>query len=116
MKRMYELMEQIIKFRKERDWEQFHNPKDLAISLSLEASELLEIFQWKNVAEMNFEEGSETKLMIEEELADILNYILLISHDLNIDLGDALARKIEKNNLKYPVQKSKGVATKYNKL
>ena len=110
------IINKLVEFRKEREWEQFHNPKDLAISLNLEASELLEIFQWKNVTEMDFQEGTDNRQRITEELADIMNYVLLISHDLNIDIEEAALMKITKNAEKYPVEKSKGVATKYDKL
>lgn len=109
---MKQLMDQIIQFRKERDWEKFHNPKDLAISISLEASELLENFQWKNSEESiqkNF-------LNIKEELADILIYTLYLSHDLKIDVNEAILEKLEKNKQKYPVEKAYGLNKKYNEL
>ena len=116
MNSLKNIIHKLVEFRKERDWEQFHNPKDLAISLNLEASELLEIFQWKTVTEMDFKEGSEDKERIREELADIMNYVLLISHDLNINIEEAALSKINKNAEKYPIEKSKGIATKYNRL
>lgn len=109
------LTEKIIAYRDARDWKQFHNPKDLALSLVLEASEVLEHFQWKSKEEI--EEYIRTnKDDIGEELADSLYWVLLMSHDLEIDIADALDRKIEKNNKKYPVEKAKGKHTKYNKL
>lgn len=109
------LTAQIIEFRDARDWKQFHNPKDLAISLSLEASEVLEHFQWKSKEEMEkYVVGS--KQEIGEELADVLYWVLLMSHDLNIDILEALDKKVSKNEKKYPVEKAKGVHTKYNKL
>jgi len=109
------LTERIIAFRDARDWKQFHNPKDCAISLSLEASEVLEHFQWKSKEEME-KYVIEQKGEIGEELADVLYWVLLMSHDLNIDVLDALEKKITKNEEKYPVEKAKGKHTKYNKL
>jgi len=109
------LTERIIAFRDARDWKQFHNPKDCAISLSLEASEVLEHFQWKSKEEME-KYVIEQKGEIGEELADVLYWVLLMSHDLNINVLDALEKKIKKNEDKYPVEKAKGKHTKYNKL
>lgn len=115
MKDVDNLTKKIIEFRDRRDWKQFHNPKDLALSLVLEASEVMEHFQWKNHEEM--EKYIKThKNEIGEELADVLYWVLLMSHDLDIDILEALAKKVEKNDKKYPVEKSKGVHTKYNKL
>lgn len=109
------LTKRIIDFRNARDWKQFHNPKDVAISLSLEAAEVLEHFQWKSKEEI--EEYIKTnKKHIGEELADVLYWILLMSHDLGIDIRGALEKKLKKNELKYPVEKAKGKHTKYNKL
>lgn len=110
-----ELTEKLIMFRKERDWEKFHSPKDLAISLSLEASEVLEHFQWKS--EKEIEEYVKThKDEIGEELADVFNWVLLMSHDFGIDIATASAKKISKNEAKYPVEKVKGRYTKYTEL
>ncbi len=109
------LTEEITAFRDERDWQQFHNPKDCAISLSLEASEVLEHFQWKSKEEIE-EYIKEGKEEIGEELADVLSWVLLMSHDLGIDIADALTKKIEKNKAKYPVEKAKGRHTKYDRL
>ena len=115
MSDILDLTNEIKSFRDKRDWKQFHNPKDLALSLVLEATEVLEHFQWKNPKQV--EEYSKTnKDDIAEELADVFYWVLLLSSDLNIDLKKALENKIEKNDKKYPVSKSKGVATKYNKL
>lgn len=115
MKSLQDLVKKIIAFRDARDWKQFHNPKDMAISLSLEASEVLEHFQWKNATEV--EAYAKThKNEIAEEIADVLNWVLLMSHDLDIDILQALDKKIAKNESKYPVEKSKGKHTKYNKL
>lgn len=109
------LTERIIKFRDARDWKQFHNPKDLAISLVLESTEVLEHFQWKSKDEMD-EYVKKNKEEIADELADVFNYLLLIAHDLGIDLIEAEKKKIEKSEKKYPVEKAKGRHTKYNKL
>ncbi len=110
-----ELTKKIIDFRDERDWKQFHNPKDLAISLVLEAGEVMEHFQWKTKEEV--EEHIRThKEDIADELADVLHYLLTLSHDLDIDLVEAEENKIQKSALKYPIEKSRGKSTKYNKL
>ena len=110
-----DLMEKIIKFRDERDWKQFHNPKDMALSLVLEAGEVMEHFQWKNKEEI--EKYIKTnKEEIGEELADVLYWVLLMSYDLKIDVLDALDKKIRKNEKNYPIEKAKGKHTKYNKL
>ncbi len=115
MKSIEELTKKIIAFRDARDWKQFHNSKDVAISLCLEAAEVLEHFQWKSKEEI--EEYIKThKEHIGEELADVLYWILLMSNDLNVDILDTLDKKIDKNEMKYPVSKSKGKHTKYNKL
>lgn len=106
------LQNQIIKFRDKRDWAQFHNPKDTAISLSLEAAEVLEHFQWKSKEEIE-KYVKENKEHIEEELSDVLYWVLLISHDLDIDIVKALTKKMKKNEKKYPVEKAKGKHTKY---
>ena len=109
------LKKEVVSFRNKRNWKQFHNPKDLAISLSLEASELLEHFQWKSVSEME-DYVKSNKKEIAKELADVLYWVLLIQNDLKIDLIKAFNEKMIENNLKYPIKKSKGKHTKYNKL
>ncbi|TKH06155.1 nucleotide pyrophosphohydrolase [Peribacillus simplex] len=101
-----------MQFRDERNWRQFHNPKDLAISLNLEAAELLENFQWKNSEEAL----SKNKENIKDELADVLIYSLLLANDLELDVGEIIKNKLEKNKNKYPVEKAYGKKTKYNKL
>lgn len=116
MKRLDKLVKEIISFRDERDWGQFHNAKDLAVSLSIEASELLECFQWKNTQEVDEIVKSSDKESIEDEIADVAMYLLLLSHELNIDIEKAIANKIIKNGLKYPVSKAKGSSKKYTKL
>ncbi len=110
-----ELTQKIIDFRDARDWQQFHNPKDIALSLVLESSEVLEHFQWKNPDEID-QYVKDAKTKIGEELADVLYWVLLMSHDLDIDVAKALEDKIEKNESRYPVAKSKGRHTKYDKL
>jgi NTP pyrophosphatase (non-canonical NTP hydrolase) len=106
---------QILKFRDDRDWKQFHNPKDLSISIALEAAELLEYFQWKSPEEVK-ERVDKKKEEIGEEMADILNYLILLAHELDIDLIEATSKKIEKSDKKYPVEKSKGTHKKYTEL
>jgi dCTP diphosphatase len=109
------LTNKIINFCKARNWSQFHNPKDLAISLNLEASELLEHFQWKNGEELE-EYIKKNKKEIGKELSDVLYWVLLMSHKLDIDLEKAFLNKMKENAKKYPVKKAKGKATKYDKL
>ena len=109
---MNELMNRINQFRYDRDWRKFHNEKDLAISISLEASELLELFQWKNS-----EEVVESSLKeIKEELADVLIYSLMMADNLNLDVDDIIKNKLDLNERKYPVEKSRGSNKKYNEL
>lgn len=106
---MNDIINNIIAFRDERDWKQFHNPKDLAISLTLEASELLENFQWKSseqAVDANFNK-------IQDELADVLIYSMMLAHDLGIDVKAAILQKLEKNAEKYPIDKFKGTSRKY---
>ncbi len=115
MNELSDLTKKIVKFNKERDWKQFHSPKDLAISLSLEASEVLEHFQWKNKEEI--EEYIKThKEHIGEELADVFYWVLLMSHDLKIDIIKASEKKLKKNIEKYPIKKAKGKHLKYTEL
>lgn len=109
------LTDRIIKFRDARDWKQFHNPKDVALSLVLEATEVMEHFQWKSVGEME-KYIKENKTAIGEELADVLYWVLLMGHDLDIDVISALDRKMKINEVKYPVEKAKGKHTKYDRL
>lgn len=107
-----ELIQEVIEFRDAREWKQFHNPKDLAVSLSIEAAELLERFQWKSSEEAL----DEQREGIEEELADVLLYALIMAHDLEIDLLEALRSKIAQNSEKYPVDKARGRRAKYTEL
>ena len=107
-----ELQSKAIAFRNERDWGQFHNPKDLAISINLEAAELLECFQW-SAADL---EAADNKDAMIEELADVFNYCLLMADRLNIDIIQATSEKIDRNAAKYPADKARGNAKKYTEL
>ena len=107
-----ETIEQILKFRDDRNWKQFHNPKDLAISISLEAAELLEVFQWSG-SDIVCENKKEK---IKEELADVLNYCILMADVCGLDMDEIVQEKIRCNNEKYPVDKAKNSAKKYNEL
>jgi len=112
-----ELTEQLIKFRDDRDWRQFHSLKDLILSLNLEAAELLELSQWKPEADFEKEALSEpVQQRLKEECADVLLYLLLIAERTGIDLQQAAAEKIKANDVKYPVAKSHGRSTKYTQL
>lgn len=107
-----ETIERILKFRDDRDWKQFHNPKDLAISISLEAAELLEVFQWSGADTSN--ENKQDK--IKEELADVVNYCVLMADACGLDLDEIVREKISTNEKKYPVEKARGKSDKYDKL
>lgn len=109
------LIKIILKFRKARNWKQFHNPKDMSISLVLEATEVLEHFQWKKGDEIQ-EYIKSHKKEIGEELSDVLYWVLLLSHDLDIDIKKAFNRKMAISNRKYPVEKAKGSHKKYTEL
>lgn len=109
------IQQKIVAFRDARDWKQFHNPKDLALSLVLESAELMEHFQWKNQGEV-LDHIKKNKEDIEDELADVLYWVLLIAHDLDINLEEASNRKLQKNDEKYDVKKSKGNHKKYTEL
>jgi dCTP diphosphatase len=115
MKDIADITQRIVAFRDARDWKQFHNPKDLAISLALEAAEVLEHFQWKDAEEMQ-RYVAEHNDVVAEELADVLYWVLLMAHDLDIDLHDAVDKKMAQNEAKYPVEKAKGKHTKYTRL
>lgn len=108
MDSLIQLKNEISTFVKERDWDQFHSPANIAKSISIESGELLECFQWD---ETHFD-----KEAVEEELADVLNYCIQMGIALDIDLKDIIEKKMAKNALKYPVNKCKGKATKYDKL
>jgi len=109
-----ELLQQLVQFRRDRDWEQFHSPKDLAISLSIEAAELLEWFQWRTNEEIDAQLQTDKRIALEDELADVAVYLSYLCHDLGIDLDQAIANKVAKNAEKYPIDKVKGRADKYN--
>ena len=112
-----DLTQQLIEFRDARDWRQFHSLKDLILSLNLEAGELLELAQWKPEETFETEAGTEPlQQRLREECADVLLYLLLIAERSGIDLQRAAAEKIKSNNLKYPVEKSRGKSTKYDRL
>ncbi len=115
MSEIKQITEKIKKFRDERDWKQFHNHKDMALSLVLEAAEVLEHFQWKSPAEVEGH-AQASKDEISEELADVAMYLFELADNLGIDLSRAIEFKIKKNAEKYPVAKAKGKHTKYNKL
>lgn len=104
-----QILEELRRFNQERDWDQFHNGKDLAIGLSVEASELLESFLWKSPEEAKADK-------IREELADVLNYAFQMADKYNLDIKEIMLEKIRKNAAKYPVEKAKGSAKKYNEL
>lgn len=115
MSQLDDLTKQIVAFRNARDWQQFHKPKDLAISLMLEAAEVAEHFQWKSDEEiLKHLECHQDELGA--ELADVLYWVLLMSHDFKINLHDALEQKLANNNTKYPVSKSRGNHKKYTQL
>ncbi len=103
------IQERLKEFRDERDWAQFHNSKDLALALSIEAAELNELFLWKNADDANIEK-------VKDELADVLGYALLLADKYNLDINEIMMSKIQKNADKYPVHKAKGNAKKYNEL
>lgn len=110
-----ELTRMVVAFRNDRDWQQFHNSKDVAISLSLEAAEVLELMQWRSGSELA-SHLKESKQQVGEELSDVLYWVLLLSHDLEIDLATAFCDKLALNAAKYPVEKSRGSSRKYTKL
>jgi NTP pyrophosphatase (non-canonical NTP hydrolase) len=103
------LVGELRRFNEERDWDQFHNGKDLAIGLSVEASELLEAFLWKSPEAVNLDK-------VREELADVLNYAFQIADKYHLDIKEIMLEKMRKNAVKYPVEKAKGSAKKYNEL
>ena len=108
MERLEQVMQRIGKFNKDRDWDKFHSPANLSKSISIEANELLECFQWDN-ENYNLDK-------VKEELADVMNYCIQMSQVLNLDIIDIMHKKMDKTEKKYPIEKAKGVSTKYNKL
>ena len=109
------LTRQILKFRNARDWQDFHYPKDMAISLALEAAEVLEHFQWRTKEEIEVYLKTH-KSHIGDELSDVLWWVLLMSYDLKIDVVKAFERKLKENEKKYPVEKARGTHKKYTEL
>jgi NTP pyrophosphatase (non-canonical NTP hydrolase) len=109
MSEIKEIINKLIEFRDERDWEQFHNPKDLALAINIEAGELLELFLWKNHDEANKEK-------VKEELADVLAFAFLLADKYGFDVKEIMLNKIKQNGEKYPVNKAKGTAKKYDEL
>lgn len=109
MSDLEELRQAIVKFTQDRDWDQFHNGKDLALALSIEAAELNEAFLWKDVSEVNVGK-------VKEELADIVNYAILIADKYDLDIKQIVLDKLKRNAEKYPVEKAYGSAKKYNEL
>ena len=107
-----ETINQVLKFRDDRNWKQFHNPKDLAISISLEAAELLEVFQWSAGDVI----CADKRDKIREELADVVNFCVLMADACGLDLDEIVQAKIQKNNEKYPVEKAYGSKEKYTEL
>ena len=104
---MHELTKKVVEFTRERDWDQFHSPENLAKSISIEAGELLECFQWNN----NYDKDE-----LKYEIADVLNYCILLCHQIGVDPKQIVLDKMKISEKKYPVEKSKGKSTKYNKL
>lgn len=104
-----DVIEQLLKFRDERNWQQFHNPKDLALAISIEAGELLELFLWKNPEQADVEK-------VKEELADVFAFALLLAHKYGFDVKKIILDKIKTNAEKYPVNKARGTAKKYDEL
>jgi NTP pyrophosphatase (non-canonical NTP hydrolase) len=109
MSDLEELRQSIVKFTQDRDWDQFHNGKDLALALSIEASELNEAFLWKDASHVNVEK-------VKEELADIFNYAILIADKYDLDIKQIVLDKLKRNAEKYPVDKAYGSAKKYDEL
>ncbi|RTY69720.1 nucleotide pyrophosphohydrolase [Flavobacterium sp. GSP27] len=103
------IIQELIKFRNERDWEQFHNSKDLALALSIEAAELNELFLWKKAEDVNIDK-------LKQELADVFAYAFLLAEKYNLDVKEIVLQKITQNAANYPIDKAKGNATKYDEL
>jgi NTP pyrophosphatase (non-canonical NTP hydrolase) len=109
MKESEEIIQALLKFRNDRDWAQFHNPKDLALAISIESAELLELFLWKKAEDANIEK-------VKEELADIFSFAFLLAEKYDFDVKEIVLEKIKNNGEKYPVDKAIGSAKKYNEL
>ncbi|MBL8069938.1 MAG: nucleotide pyrophosphohydrolase [Nitrospira sp.] len=104
----------VLEFRRKRDWEQFHKPKELAAAIAVEASELLEVFQWKSHDEVARLLESPARVRVEDEIADVVILLSYLCHDLGLDVNAAVLAKLKKNDAKYPVEKSYGNARKYD--
>jgi NTP pyrophosphatase (non-canonical NTP hydrolase) len=109
MKETEEIIQALLKFRNERDWEQFHNPKDLALAISIESAELLELFLWKKAEDASTEK-------VKEELADIFSFAFLLAEKYGFDVKEIVMDKVKTNGEKYPVGKAKGTSKKYDEL
>ena len=109
MNDLHDLTQRLVAFRNERDWEQFHNPKDLALAISIEANELLEAFLWQGADEAKVEK-------VKEELADVFAYALLMANHYKLDVAEIVREKVARNAEKYPVEKARGSAKKYDEL
>ncbi|HEX6847098.1 MAG TPA: nucleotide pyrophosphohydrolase [Chitinophagaceae bacterium] len=104
-----QIIQKLISFNNERDWDQFHNPKDLAVAINVEAGELLELFLWKNAEEADKEK-------VKRELADIFAFAFLLANKYDLDVKNIILEKIEENGKKYPADRAKGIAKKYTEL
>ncbi len=114
---MDDLVKAVLAFRDQRDWQQFHNPKDLAISITLEAAELLEHFQWKTAGEVAaFVAGQENRKRVGEEMADVLILLISLADAMGLDLLEAARAKLQENARKYPIDRARGNAKKYDEL
>ena len=109
MESIKHIISELIKFRNERDWEQFHNSKDLALAISIEAAELNELFLWKKAEDVNIDK-------LKDELADVFAYAFLLAEKYNLNVQEIVLQKIKQNAEKYPVDKARGNATKYDEL
>jgi len=110
-----DITQRIVAFRDERDWKQFHSPRNLAASITIESAELLELFQWSSDASLP-EDVEANRANLERELADVAIYCLLLAHETGVNLEQAIADKLAENEAKYPADKARGRSDKYNKL
>ena len=109
-----EVLTAVLEFRRKRNWEQFHTPKELAAAIAVEASELLEVFQWKSHEEVVRLLASSSRERVTDEIADVVILLSYLCHDLGLDVNDAVRSKLKKNEAKYPIEKSYGNARKYD--
>lgn len=110
-----DLQQEVLRFRDERDWKQFHTTKNLAASVCIEAAELLQEFQWES-GEQRADFSDERRGRIADEIADVAIYLMLLASETGVDIETAISRKLDKNALKYPVEKAKGTSKKYTEL